>query len=74
MTIIAYAFLQSRRLAQAGRKKESQDHRHSRASRLSGRPSLITSHARHQPIALIAESRWKTCQSTFCQSSAKVSA
>lgn len=72
MSMIAYAFLQSRRLAQAGREKKSQVHRHSRACQQSGKPFLITCQGRHRRIALIAESRWKTCQSDFYQSSASL--
>src|SRR6202012_4773875 len=45
MTMIAYAFLQSRRLKAAGRKKESGDRHHNRACRPSGNPSSISSHA-----------------------------
>jgi SRSO17 transposase len=44
MTMIAYAFLQHRRLAQAGRKKkESTGHRLSRAYRPYAKPSSISS-------------------------------
>ena len=44
MTMIAYAFLQSRRLKAAGRKKrrKSQDRHHSRACPPSGKPSWTT--------------------------------
>ena len=47
MTMIAYAFLQSRRLKAAGRKKESGDHRHNRACRPSGKPSSTSSPGLH---------------------------
>jgi SRSO17 transposase len=47
MTMIAYAFLQSRRLKAAGRgKKQSLARRRSQACRPSGKPSSITSLAR----------------------------
>ncbi|MGT2513851.1 IS701 family transposase [Sphingomonas panni] len=54
MTMIAYAFLQTRRLAQAGRKKESLVRHLNPASRLYARPSLIACYARHHDDALIA--------------------
>lgn len=41
MTMIAYAYLQTRRLAQTGRKKDSPVRHRSRVCRLSVRPSLI---------------------------------
>jgi len=64
----AYAFLEPRRLAQAGEGK-----------RIAGPPPQPSLPAvrqaildrlsrRHRPIAHIAENRWKTCQSDFCQS------
>jgi hypothetical protein len=43
MTMIAYAFLQHRRLAQAGRKKESTVHCLSRACQPYAKPSSISS-------------------------------
>ena len=43
MTMMAYAFLQSRRLTAAGRKKRSGAHRLSPRCRRSGRPSSTTS-------------------------------
>ena len=47
MSMIAYAFLQSRRLKAAGRKKkESQDHRQNPACRPSGKPSSTFSRSR----------------------------
>lgn len=47
MAMIAYAFLQSRRLKAAGRKKKgSQDRRHNPACRPLGKPSSISSHDR----------------------------
>lgn len=48
MTMMAYAFLQSRRLAAAGRKKESPAHRLSPRCRRSDRPSWITSVSHHR--------------------------
>jgi hypothetical protein len=42
MTMIAYAFLQHRRLAQAGRKKESTDLRLNQACRPCAKPSSIS--------------------------------
>jgi hypothetical protein len=48
MTMIAYAFLQSRRLKAAGRKKkESQDRHHNQACRPSGKRSSTSSHDLH---------------------------
>ena len=46
MTMIAYAFLQSRRLKAAGRKR-SQDRRHNQACRPSGKRSSTSSHDLH---------------------------
>ena len=54
MAMIAFAFLQSRRLQAAGRKKESGGHRHSRRCRPSGKPSSNSSHAHHPADALTA--------------------
>jgi len=57
MTMIAYAFLQSRRLKAAGRKKkEPGDRRHNRACPPSGRPFLISSRGRRPIDAHIATS------------------
>jgi SRSO17 transposase len=54
MTMIAYAFLQSRRLRAAGRKKESGDRRHNQPCRPSGKPSLTSSLGHHPSDVLIA--------------------
>ena len=61
MTMIAYAFLQSRRLKAAGRKEKSGDHRRNRACRPSGKPSLTSSYALRLGNARTARdfsSRW----------------
>ena len=56
MTMIAYAFLQSRRLKSSGtEKKESRDRRHNQACRPSGKRSSTSSHDRHPDDALTAE-------------------
>ena len=55
MTMIAFAFLQTRRLKAAGRKKEPAGLRLSRACRLSGKPSSISSHDHHHSDARIVE-------------------
>jgi hypothetical protein len=47
MTMIAYAFLQHRRLAQAERKKESTDLRLNQACRPCAKPSSISFFDRH---------------------------
>ena len=66
MTMIAYAFLQSRRLKAADGKKELEDHRHNRACRPSGKPSsYLLPHARHPGSALtVRSSSPKNCQSS----------
>lgn len=69
MTMIAYAFLQSRRLKQAKREKKEATARHpSRPFRLSAQPSSPPSNGNHQPGV-----RTATDGSVlkFCQSSAK---
>jgi SRSO17 transposase len=55
MTMIAYAFLQHRRLAQAGRKKESTDLRLNQACRPYAKPSSISFFDRHLNDAHTAE-------------------
>ena len=70
MTMMVYAFLQARRRAQAGRKKESPGHRLSPACRQSAKPSLTASRAHRQANALIADAPSQARQSHFCQSSA----
>jgi len=54
MTMMAYAFLQSRRIAQAGRKKESPARRRNQASQRCAKQFLTTCHALRQPNALAA--------------------
>jgi hypothetical protein len=72
MTMIAYAFLQHRRLAQAGRKKkESTDRRLSRACRRYATPSSISFCARYLSDAHAAENESvKSSSEKICQSSA----
>jgi hypothetical protein len=57
MTMIAYAFLQHRRLAQAGRKKESTVHPLSRAWQPYAKPSSISSFNHDLSDARIAEDK-----------------
>lgn len=74
MSMMAYAFLQSRRLAQAGRKKkEPSGHHHNPVCQQCGKPSLTTClvHPRHN--ALIADGHSKDILTPFCQSSASFS-
>jgi SRSO17 transposase len=72
MTMIAYAFLQSRRLDQASGKKESKGHPHSQACRRCGKPSSSTSvHPHHRDVHIVP------CHSSsraalICQSSARL--
>jgi SRSO17 transposase len=49
LTMIAYAFLQYRRLDELRGKKKSQDRRHNQASRRCEKPSSITSSHAHPP-------------------------
>ena len=71
MTMIAYAFLQARRLKAAGRKKkESADRRLSPACRPSGKPFSTTSHEHHPCDAPIVISFSKKPMIRICQSSA----
>ena len=70
MTMIAYAFLQSRRLKAAGRKKKSGDRRHNRACRPSGKPSSTSSHGLHPGDAPTARNSSPTPSKPNCQSSA----
>ena len=55
MTMIAYAFLQHRRLTSARRKKKSTDHRLNQACRPCGTPSSRSSSDRRHDDARIAE-------------------
>lgn len=72
MTMTAYAFLQTRRLAQRRNgKNESPGHHLSPAFRQCAKPSLIASRAHRQASALIAEALSQARQSHFCQSNAK---
>ncbi len=70
MTMIAYAFLQSRRLKAAGRKKESGDRRHNRACRPSSRAFSTSSHGLRPDGVLIGKNSSPTPSSLNCQSSA----
>ena len=74
MTMIAYAFLQSRRLKAAGRKKkESPDHPRNRPCQPSGKPSSTHSRNRHQYDALTVKNSSKNAQMKICQSNARFS-
>jgi SRSO17 transposase len=68
MTMIAYAFLQSRRLEQARGKKESQARRRSQLCPPCDRQSLTALRSRHRCAAPIATG---SSSSIICQSSAK---
>ena len=73
MTMIAYAFLQSRRLKAAGRKKkESQDRHHNQACRLSGKRSSTSSHDLHPDNVLTVTCSLQISPNLKCQSSASV--
>lgn len=70
MTMIAYAFLQHRRLAQAGRKKNQ---RTAASAKLAGRtptPSSISSFDRQLSDAHTAENESVKSYKSICQSSA----
>ena len=72
MTMIAYAFLQSRRLKAAEReKKEPPDRHRSRQCQPSGKPSSTPSRDHHQNAALIVKSSSQNLQIKTCQSSAR---
>ena len=71
MTMIAYAFLQARRLKAAGRKKESAAHRHNRACQRLDKPFSTSSHGRHPADARTVRSCWHTPENLNCQSSAR---
>ena len=71
MTMMAYAFLQTRRLAQAGRKKDSSGHRLSPAFRQCARLSLTASRAHRQPAVLTVAAVSPEKKSHFCQSSVR---
>jgi len=75
MTMIAYAFLQSRRLAAAGRKKkESPGRRRSLACPPSARRSSTISPGRRQYAVRIAAPPYATTPPPICQSSASKAA
>jgi hypothetical protein len=71
MTMIAYTFLQSRRLKAAGRKKKSGDHRHNRACQPSGRPFSTSSRDLPQSDVRIVIGCSPNPSSLNCQSSAR---
>lgn len=73
MTMIAYAFLQTRRLAQTRGKKEPPARHHNRAYRLCVRPSLTASCYRPCSSARIALKTYPPQDPYFCQSSASPS-
>ena len=70
MTMIAYAFLQSRRLKAAGRKKKSQDRHHNQACRPSDKRSSTSSHDLHPDNVLTVTGSLQISPSLKCQSSA----
>ena len=73
MTMIAYAFLQSRRLKAAGRKKkESQDRHHNQACRPSGKRSSTSSRDLHPDNVLTVTGSLHISPNQKCQSSARV--
>ena len=72
MTMIAYAFLQSRRLKAAGRKKESGDRRRNRPCRPSGKLSLTSSHDLHPSDAPTTRKFSAIPPPTNCQSSVRL--
>jgi hypothetical protein len=57
MTMMAYAFLQRRRVAKAGRKKESTDHHLSPACRPCATPSSLSSFGHQIRHAYTAEDK-----------------
>lgn len=69
MTMMAYAFLQTRRLALVGRKKGAPGHRLSPACRQSGKLSLSICHAHRLTDALIAGGGATLQKTKLCQSS-----
>ena len=69
--MIAYAFLQTRRLKRRGGKKESEDRRRNRACPLSGRRFSISSLGLHPSAALIVRNFSPTLVNRNCQSSAR---
>ena len=71
MAMIAFAFLQSRCLKAAGRKKEQGGHRHSRRCRPSGKPSLILSYDHRPHDALTAINPSPSLLLENCQSRAR---
>jgi hypothetical protein len=71
MTMIAYAFLQSRRLKAAGRKKESGDRHRNPACQRLDRPSSTSSHARLPRDVHTASDCSPSPSNLKCQSSAK---
>jgi SRSO17 transposase len=71
MAMIAFAFLQSRRLKAAGQKKGAGGHRRSRQCRPSGKPFSTSSCDHHQADALTAINSSASPLSKICQSSAR---
>lgn len=71
MTMMAYAFLQSRRLAQAGRKKESSVRLLTSPCPQCAKPSLTACPAHRRSIALTADVASSDTPANFCQSSAR---
>lgn len=69
---MAHAFLKYRRIAQAGRKKESAARRRNPACQQCTKPLLTACHALHQCNALIADACSSITRQSFCQSSARV--
>jgi SRSO17 transposase len=68
MTMMAYAFLQSRRLAQAGRKKRASVHLPNPPCQQCAKPSLTICLAHRRGIALTADVASSGIPTNFCQS------
>lgn len=73
MSMMAYAFLQSRRIAQAGRKKVSSVRLPNPPCRQCARPSLTACLDHRRGIALTADVASSDIPVNFCQSSARLS-
>jgi hypothetical protein len=71
VTMIARAFLKSRRLKAAGRKKEPPNRPRDPPCQPSGKPSSTPSQDHHQGVALILKGSSQKPRKKFCQSSAR---
>jgi hypothetical protein len=72
MTMIAYAFLQHRRLAQAGRKKNQRTAASAKACRRYATPSSISSFDRQLSDAHTSENESVKSYKSICQSTARM--